>query len=72
MIIDEMYSTRLMNMNESIRVLCVFSSLERGGAESMCMNLYRHIDRTRVQYDFIKYAHPKDTFIDKILEQNDI
>lgn len=35
-----------------IRVLCVFSSLDRGGVESMCMNLYRNIDRSKVQFMF--------------------
>lgn len=24
-----------------IRILCVFSTLDRGGAETMCMNMYR-------------------------------
>lgn len=28
-----------------IRILCVFSSLDRGGAESMVMNIYRKINR---------------------------
>jgi len=36
-----------------IRVLHVFGSLDRGGAESMIMNLYRKIDRHAVQFDFV-------------------
>ena len=39
-----------------LRVLCVFSTLDRGGAESMCMNLYRNIDREKVQFDFVKHT----------------
>lgn len=50
-----------------IRVLCVFSTLDRGGAETMCMNLYRHIDRERVQFDFIKHTPSKGVFDDEIL-----
>lgn len=50
-----------------IRVLCVFSSLDRGGAESMCMNLYRHIDRSKVQFDFVKHTHNKGAFEDEIV-----
>ena len=46
-------------MTEPIRVLCVFSTLDRGGAESMCMNLYRHMDRTKVQFDFVKHTPQK-------------
>lgn len=51
---------------EPIRVLCVFSSLDRGGAESMCMNLYRHIDRSKVQFDFVKHTPAKGAFEDEI------
>jgi len=50
-----------------IRVLCVFSSLNRGGAESMCMNLYRNIDRSKVQFDFVKHTHSKCSFEDEII-----
>lgn len=53
-------------MSEPIRVLCVFSTLDRGGAESMCMNLYRHIDRSKVQFDFVKHTSFKGDFEDEI------
>ena len=43
-------------MNEPIRILCVFSTLDRGGAETMCMNLYRFIDREIIQFDFVKHS----------------
>ena len=46
-------------MQKPIRVLCVFSTLGRGGAETMCMNLYRHIDRSKVQFDFVKHVDGK-------------
>ncbi len=52
---------------EPIRVLCVFSELNRGGSESMCMELYRHIDRTKVQFDFVKHMAQKGGFEDEIL-----
>ena len=45
-----------MIINTPIRVLCVFSTLDRGGAESMCMNLYRHLNRDIVQFDFVKHT----------------
>ena len=50
-----------------IRVLCVFSTLDRGGAESMCMNLYRHIDREKIQFDFVKHTPAKGAFEDEII-----
>lgn len=36
-----------------IRVLHVLASLDRGGAETMIMNFYRAMDRSKVQFDFI-------------------
>ena len=53
-------------INNPIRVLCVFSTLDRGGSESMCMNLYRHIDRSKVQFDFVKHTAKKCAFDDEI------
>lgn len=40
-------------MSTPIRVLHVFASLDRGGAETMIMNIYRSIDREKVQFDFV-------------------
>ena len=36
-----------------MRVLHVIGAMDRGGAETMIMNLYRSIDRSRVQFDFL-------------------
>lgn len=36
-----------------IRILHVIGAMDRGGAETMIMNLYRAIDRTIVQFDFM-------------------
>lgn len=55
------------NMIRPLRILCVMSTLDRGGAESMCMNLYRHIDREIVQFDFVKHTPDKGAFEDEIL-----
>ena len=52
--------------NEPSRILCVFGSLDRGGAETMCMNLYRHIDRSKIQFDFIKHTEEKCAYEDEI------
>lgn len=40
-------------MQKPIRVLTVVNSLDRGGAETMIMNLYRRMDKSKVQYDFV-------------------
>ena len=36
-----------------MRVLHVIGAMDRGGAETMIMNLYRAIDRERIQFDFL-------------------
>ncbi|SDQ14109.1 glycosyltransferase family 1 protein [Carnobacterium viridans] len=38
---------------EPIRVLHVIDGMGSGGAEAFIMNLYRNIDRTKVQFDFL-------------------
>lgn len=53
-------------MEKTIRILCVFSVLNRGGAETMCMNLYRKLDRDRVQFDFVKHGPETGAFEEEI------
>lgn len=36
-----------------IRVLQSVSNMDRGGIETMLMNFYRHVDREKVQFDFL-------------------
>ncbi len=47
-----------------IRVLHVVGRMALGGTQTMIMNVYRHIDRTQMQFDFL--VHTKDEcFYDK-------
>lgn len=46
-------------MPQPIRILHVFGALNRGGAETMIMNIYRNIDREKVQFDFIMHCSEK-------------
>jgi len=39
--------------NKPVRVLHVVGGMDRGGAETMIMNLYRKIDRSKIQFDFL-------------------
>ncbi len=43
-----------------IRVLHIIGSLERAGVETFVMNLYRTIDRNKVQFDFAIYNKPTE------------
>ena len=40
-----------------IRILHVFGRVDRGGAETMVMNLYRNIDRSLIQFDFAVHTN---------------
>ena len=53
-------------MNEPIRILQVFAEMNRGGAETMIMNLYRYIDRDKIQFDFVVHTQEKCAFDDEI------
>lgn len=43
----------MQKTEQPIRVLHVFGKLNRGGAESRVMDLYHHMDRSKVQFDFL-------------------
>lgn len=41
---------------EPFRVLQITSGMDMGGIETMVMNLYRHMDRQKIQFDFVEYG----------------
>lgn len=53
--------------DKPIRVLHVIGSMNRGGAEVMIMNLYRNIDREKVQFDFVENTFEEAEFDKEIL-----
>ncbi len=53
-------------MSDLIRILQVVTHMERGGLESMLMNYYRHIDREKVQFDFLVHRQERSAFDDEI------
>lgn len=52
---------------EPIRVLQVVTCMNRGGLESMLMNYYRNIDKSKIQFDFLEHRQGKHDFTDEIL-----
>lgn len=54
-------------IDEPMRILQVFSIMNRGGAESMIMNLYRNIDKSKIQFDFVVHHDREGAFDDEIL-----
>lgn len=53
-------------MSKPIRVLQVFAQMNRGGAETMIMNLYRNIDRSKIQFDFIVHTEDECSYDEEI------
>lgn len=51
---------------EAIRILQVLGRLDRGGAETMLMNLYRHMDRNRIQFDFVLHTREECDYCEEV------
>lgn len=49
-----------------IRVLHIIGAMDRAGAETFLMNLYRSIDRNKVQFDFLVNAEGHSDYDDEI------
>lgn len=49
------------------RILHIIGKMDRAGAETMLMNLYRHIDRSKVQFDFVTFTTDKGDYDDEII-----
>ena len=49
-----------------IRVLHVFYKMGNGGIEHFVMNLYRHINREKIQFDFLTSVNEEGYFDDEI------
>lgn len=52
---------------EPIRVLHILHSMNRGGAENAIMNYYRHVNRDKVQFDFLLTEPHKCQFEEEIV-----
>ena len=57
-----------INMETPIRILHVLGGTNLGGAESRTMDLYRHMDKSRVQFDFLVHTD-KEGYFDKEIEE---
>lgn len=55
-------------MSEPIRILHCFGRMDRGGAETFIMNVYRNVNRNKVQFDFLVHTQTKCDYDDEIIE----
>lgn len=49
-----------------IKVLMIVHEMNRGGIENFIMNLFRTIDREKIQFDFVEHTNKKCAFDDEI------
>ena len=52
---------------EPIRILQVVTIMNRGGLETMLMNYYRQMDRTKIQFDFMVHRVENGHYDDEIV-----
>ncbi len=55
-----------MSQKEPIRILHFVPSMRAAGIEKFIMNLYRNIDRTKIQFDFVVHSTKKQIYDDEI------
>ena len=60
---------REIEVMEPVRVLNLFTIMNRGGAETMVMNYYRKINREKVQFDFLVHREEEGAYEQEIKEQ---
>lgn len=53
-------------MQEPIRIVHNIASLHLGGSQAFVMNMYRNIDRSKVQFDFVVTPETKEGFYNEI------
>ncbi|NDV60214.1 glycosyltransferase family 1 protein [Bacteroides sp. 519] len=53
-------------LQQPVRILMLFTILNRGGAETMVMNYLRKIDRSKVIFDFIVHRDEKGAYDDEV------
>uniref|UniRef100_C5D953 Glycosyl transferase group 1 n=1 Tax=Geobacillus sp. (strain WCH70) TaxID=471223 RepID=C5D953_GEOSW len=55
-------------VKKKVRVLHVFGRMNRGGAETLIMNVFRNIDREKFQFDFLVHSKEEGHYDQEIKE----
>lgn len=55
-------------MDKKFKILHVVGAMNIGGTETMLMNIYRNIDKSKVQFDFISYSQD-DAYYDEEIKR---
>ena len=54
-------------MKQPIRILHILQRMEAGGTQALLMNIYRNMDRNKVQFDFLVEYSNKEFYDDEII-----
>lgn len=54
---------------DKVKVLHILETLDCGGIETLLLNLYRQIDREKIQFDFLTLQNKKDFFYEKEIQK---
>lgn len=57
----------MVKAKKTKRVLHIVSAMNRGGAETLLMNIYRSIDRDTVQFDFVSHRNEQCDYDEEIV-----
>lgn len=55
-------------MRDKIKVLHVVGTMNMGGAETILMNLYRNINRKKIEFPFLQYVDNSSYYDDEIIK----
>lgn len=55
-----------MENKEPTRVLQIVGIACNGGVEAVVLNYYRHMDKSKVQFDFVVHKHPAENFVAEV------
>lgn len=55
-----------MGYKQPFKVLHVVGAMNRAGTETMLMNIYRHLDREKIQFDFLSYGSDEAHYDEEI------
>lgn len=55
-----------MENKEPIRVLQIVGIACNGGVEAVVLNYYRHMDKSKVQFDFVVHKNPVENFVAEV------
>ncbi|MBM6649474.1 glycosyltransferase family 1 protein [Bacillus sp. RIT 809] len=56
----------MLKTKKTKRILHIVSAMNRGGAETLIMNIYRKIDREQLQFDFVSHGSGECDYDDEI------